>query len=292
MGYTLIDGKATSAEVKEEIALEVNKIKARGGKAPHLAAILVGEDGASQTYVESKVKACEVCGFESTLIQMPDNTTEEELLLKVEEINEDDNINGLIVQLPLPAHIDVKKVTKAILPKKDVDGFHEMNLGRMLAGEPALLPATPFGITMLLKRYNIPTKGKHCVVIGRSHIVGTPMSVLMNRPFDCTVTLAHRHTYNLKELTQMADIIIIAIGKPEFLTADHVKEGVTIIDVGITRVKDELSPRGYVIKGDVKFDEVAPKSLYITPVPGGVGPMTIAALLKNTLIATQAQQND
>lgn len=286
MSYTLIDGKETSKEIKAEIAEEVAKIKAAGGKVPHLAAILVGFDGASETYVSSKVKACAVCGFESTLIRLDASVTEEELLAKVELINNDDNIDGLIVQLPLPEHISVTKVTKAIKPEKDVDGFHEINLGRMLAGEPALLPATPFGITMLLKKYNVETKGKHCVVIGRSHIVGTPMSVLMNRPFDSTVTLAHRHTGNLKELTQMADIIVIAIGKPEFLTADYVKEGVTIIDVGITRVEDANAPRGYVIKGDVDFEGVAPKANAITPVPGGVGPMTIAALLKNTLLAT------
>jgi methylenetetrahydrofolate dehydrogenase (NADP+)/methenyltetrahydrofolate cyclohydrolase len=286
MSYTLIDGKETSKEIKAEIAEEVAKIKAAGGKVPHLAAILVGGDGASETYVNSKVKACAVCGFESTLIRLDTSVTEEELLAKVELINNDDNIDGLIVQLPLPDHISVTKVTKAIKPEKDVDGFHEINLGRMLAGEPSLLPATPLGITMLLKKYNVETQGKHCVVIGRSHIVGTPMSVLMNRPFDCTVTLAHRHTHNLKEFTQMADIIVIAIGKPEFLTADFVKEGVTIIDVGITRVEDANAPRGYVIKGDVEFVGVSAKAKAITPVPGGVGPMTIAALLKNTLLAT------
>ena len=289
MAYTLIDGKVTSAEVKQEIALEVEQIKKNGGKAPHLCAILVGEDGASKTYVNSKVKACEICGFESTLIRLPASTTEEELLAKVNEVNENDSIDGLIVQLPLPKHIEVKKVTKAIKPAKDVDGFHEINLGRMLAGEPSLLPATPFGITMLLKRYNVPTKGKHCVIIGRSHIVGTPMSVLMNRPFDCTVTLAHRHTENLKMLTKTADIIIIAIGNPGFLTEDHVKEGVSIIDVGITRVEDANAPRGYVIKGDVDFDNVSKKASFITPVPGGVGPMTIAALLKNTLLAAKGE---
>lgn len=289
MAYTLIDGKATSADVKQEIAQEVEQIKAKGGKVPHLCAILVGEDGASKTYVNSKVKACEVCGFESTLIRMSAETSEEKLLSKIENINNNDDIDGLIVQLPLPDHIDVSKVTKAIKPAKDVDGFHEINLGRMLAGEPSLLPATPFGITMLLKRYNVPTKGKHCVIIGRSHIVGTPMSVLMNRPFDCTVTLAHRHTEDLKMLTKTADIIIIAIGKPEFLTEDFVKEGATIIDVGITRVEDANAPRGYVIKGDVDFENVSKKASFITPVPGGVGPMTIAALLKNTLLAAKGE---
>lgn len=289
MGYTLIDGKATSVDVQAEIAQEVEQIKAKGGKVPHLCAILVGEDGASKTYVNSKVKACEVCGFESTLIRMSAETTEEKLLSKIENINNNEDIDGLIVQLPLPDHIDVSKVTKAIKPAKDVDGFHEINLGRMLAGEPSLLPATPFGITMLLKRYNVPTKGKHCVIIGRSHIVGTPMSVLMNRPFDCTVTLAHRHTEDLKMLTKTADIIIIAIGKPEFLTEDFVKEGVTIIDVGITRVDDANAPRGYVIKGDVDFENVSKKASFITPVPGGVGPMTIAALLKNTLLAAKGE---
>ena len=289
MAYTLIDGKATSADVKSEIAIEVEKIKASGGKIPHLCAILVGEDGASKTYVSSKVKACEVCGFESSLIRLPASTTEDELLAIVAEVNENDAIDGLIVQLPLPKHIRVKKVTKAIKPAKDVDGFHEMNLGRMLAGEPSLLPATPFGITMLLRRYNVPTKGKHCVIIGRSHIVGTPMSVLMNRPFDCTVTLAHRHTEDLKMLTKTADIIIIAIGNPEFLKEDFVKEGATIIDVGITRVEDANAPRGYVIKGDVDFENVSKKASFITPVPGGVGPMTIAALLKNTLLASKGE---
>ncbi len=285
----LIDGNATSAAIKQEIAEQVKEIVSKGGKKPHLAAILVGEDGASQTYVNSKVKACATCGFDSTLIRMDANVTEKELLLKNEEINQNPDIDGLIVQLPLPDHIQVKNVTKAILPEKDVDGFHEMNLGRMLAGEPALLPATPFGITLLLKQYNIETKGKHCVVIGRSHIVGTPMSVLMNRPFDCTVTLAHRHTTNLKELTKTADIVIVAIGKPEFITADYLKDGVVVIDVGITRVEDATNPKGYVIKGDVKFDEVSQKASFITPVPGGVGPMTIAALLKNTLIASQKE---
>lgn len=285
----LIDGKETSQEVKDEIKKEVEQIKSNGGKTPHLAAILVGEDGASKTYVGSKVKACEYVGFESTLIRMDDSTTEEELLAKVVEINQDKSIDGLIVQLPLPDHISVEKVTETIAPEKDVDGFHLMNLGRMIAGKKTFLPATPFGITMLLDKYGIETKGKNCVIIGRSHIVGTPMSMLMNRPYDCTVTLAHRHTEDLKLHTQNADIVIVAVGIPEFITADYVKDGVTVIDVGITRVVDKNNPRGYVIKGDVAFEEVSKKARYITPVPGGVGPMTIASLLKNTLLSAKKE---
>ena len=287
MNNEIIDGKKTASEIKKQIAEDVTEMKAKGGKGPHLAAILVGEDGASKTYVNSKVKACADCGFESTLVKFDSEVTEIELLNKIEELNNDSNIDGFIVQLPLPNHINVTNVTKAIKPSKDVDGFHESNLGRMLLGEETLLPATPYGITMLLDHYKIPTKGKHCVIIGRSHIVGTPMSVLMNRPYDCTVTLAHRHTQNLKKLTQSADIVIIAIGKPEYITSEFIKPGAVIIDVGITRVADSSSPRGYQIKGDVKFDEVAPISSFITPVPGGVGPMTIVALLKNTLKAAK-----
>lgn len=289
MSYNIIDGKKTSSDIKAQIASEVSEIKSKGGKIPHLAAVLVGEDGASKTYVNSKVKACAACGFESTLIKFDAGVSEKELLSKIEELNNNDAIDGFIVQLPLPNHISVNKVTKAIKPSKDVDGFHEMNLGRMLSGEKALLPATPYGITMLLDHYKIPTQGKHCVIIGRSHIVGTPMSVLMNRPYDCTVTLAHRHTHNLKQLTQMADIVIVAIGKPEFIDAEYIKDGAVVIDVGITRVEDTSAPRGYAIKGDVKFDEVADKTSYITPVPGGVGPMTIVALLKNTLKAAKKE---
>lgn len=285
--YTLIDGKQTSLAIQQDIAAEVAERKAKGLKTPHLAAILVGEDGASKTYVGSKVKACERCGFESTLIKLDASITEAELLEQIEKINQNPAIDGLIVQLPLPDHIDVNQVTKTILPEKDVDGFHELNLGKMLAGQDTLLPATPYGIKMLLEHYRVPTQGKHCIMIGRSHIVGTPMSVLMNRPFDCTVTLAHRHTHNLKELTQLADIVIVAIGKPEYITGEYIKEGAVIIDVGITRVPDDNHPKGYVIKGDVKFDEVAAKSSYITPVPGGVGPMTIVALLSNTLKAAK-----
>lgn len=285
----LIDGKETSQEVKNEIRLEVEQIKSKGGKTPHLAAILVGEDGASKTYVNSKVKACEYVGFDSTLVRLDESTTEEELLAKIIEVNENTDIDGLIVQLPLPEHISVEKVTETIAPEKDVDGFHLTNLGRMIAGKKTFLPATPFGITMLLDKYGIETQGKNCVIIGRSHIVGTPMSMLMNRPYDCTVTLAHRHTANLKLHTKNADIIIVAVGIPEFITADHVKDGVTVIDVGITRVEDASKSRGYVIKGDVAFDEVAQKASYITPVPGGVGPMTIASLLKNTLLSAKKE---
>jgi len=285
----LIDGKQTSQEVKDEIKAEVELIKSKGGKIPHLAAILVGEDGASKTYVGSKVKSCEYVGFESTLYKMDESTSEEKLLAKIEEINNNDDIDGLIVQLPLPAHISVEKVTETIAPEKDVDGFHLVNLGRMIAGKKTFLPATPFGITMLLDKYGIETKGKHCVIVGRSHIVGTPMSMLMNRPYDCTVTLAHRYTENLAEHTRSADILIVAVGIPEFIKADQVKDGVTVIDVGITRVPDESNPRGYVIKGDVAFDEVSEKASYITPVPGGVGPMTIASLLKNTLLSAKKE---
>lgn len=285
----LIDGKQTSQEVKDEIKIEVDKIKSNGGKIPHLAAILVGEDGASKTYVGSKVKSCEYVGFESTLYKMDASTSEEKLLAKIEQINNNPDIDGLIVQLPLPEHISVEKVTETIAPEKDVDGFHLVNLGRMIAGKKTFLPATPFGITMLLDKYGIETKGKHCVIVGRSHIVGTPMSMLMNRPYDCTVTLAHRHTENLAEHTKSADILIVAVGIPEFIKANQVKEGVTVIDVGITRVADESNPRGYVIKGDVAFDEVAEKAAYITPVPGGVGPMTIASLLKNTLLSAKKE---
>ena len=284
-----IDGKQTAQEVKDEIKAEVEIIKSNGGKIPHLAAILVGEDGASKTYVSSKVKSCEYVGFESTLYKMDESTSEEKLLAKIEQINNNPDIDGLIVQLPLPAHISVEKVTETIAPEKDVDGFHLVNLGRMIAGKKTFLPATPFGITMLLDKYGIKTKGKHCVIVGRSHIVGTPMSMLMNRPYDCTVTLAHRHTENLVEHTRSADILIVAVGIPEFIKGDQVKEGVTVIDVGITRVSDDSNPRGYVIKGDVAFDEVAEKAAYITPVPGGVGPMTIASLLKNTLLSAKKE---
>ncbi len=282
----LLDGKLTSGILKDEIAVEVHRITANGGKKPHLAAILVGVDGASETYVNAKVKACERVGFESTLVRMDEDVSEEALLNEVRKINENPNIDGLIVQLPLPKHISEIKVTETIIPEKDVDGFHPVNLGRMMLNLPSFLPATPAGIIELLDRYDIETLGKHCVVIGRSHIVGSPMSILMARNTkigNCTVTLTHSRTTNLEEISRSADILIVALGKPEFVTADMVKEGAVIIDVGITRVKSDKTKSGWKLKGDVAFDEVAPKCSFITPVPGGVGPMTIASLLKNTL---------
>lgn len=287
---TLIDGKKTSEQIKSEIAASVAEIKVEGGKIPHLAAVLVGNDGASQTYVGAKVKACEQVGFESTLVRLEDNVSEEELLKVVEDINQNPAIDGLIVQLPLPKHISVEKVTNKIKPEKDVDGFTPANVGRMTLGWPAYVAATPYGIVELLKRYNIETSGKHCVVIGRSHIVGSPMSILMARndyPGNCTVTLTHSRTKNLPEITKTADILIVAIGKPEFVTADMVKEGAVVIDVGIHRIEDDSKKSGFRLIGDVKFDEVAEKASAITPVPGGVGPMTIASLLYNTLLAAE-----
>jgi methylenetetrahydrofolate dehydrogenase (NADP+)/methenyltetrahydrofolate cyclohydrolase len=287
---TIIDGKKTSQDIKNEIAARVAEIKTEGGKIPHLAAILVGNDGASQTYVGAKVKACHEIGFESTLVRMEDTVSEEELLAKVEEINENPDIDGLIVQLPLPKHISVEKVTDKIKPEKDVDGFTPANVGRMALNWPAYVAATPYGIIELLKRYQIETSGKHCVVIGRSHIVGSPMSILMARngyPGNATVTLTHSRTQNLKEIAQTADIMIVALGKPEFVTADMVKPGAVVIDVGIHRVEDSSKKSGFRLIGDVKFDEVAQKASAITPVPGGVGPMTIASLLYNTLLAAE-----
>lgn len=284
----LLDGKKTSNDIKNEIAAEVQSIKAAGGKVPHLAAVLVGNNGASLTYVGSKVKSCQEIGFDSTLVSLAETITEEELLAKIKELNEDDNLDGYIVQLPLPKHIDEQKILLAIDPDKDVDGFHPTNFGRMALEMESFIPATPFGIMELLERYKVETSGKHTVVIGRSHIVGRPMSILMSRkgnPGDSTVTLTHSRTKNLEEFTKNADIIITALGVPEFLKADMVKEGVTIIDVGITRVEDASNAKGYVIKGDVDFDRVSKKAAFITPVPGGVGPMTIAMLLKNTLLA-------
>ncbi|TDP00803.1 bifunctional 5,10-methylenetetrahydrofolate dehydrogenase/5,10-methenyltetrahydrofolate cyclohydrolase [Flavobacterium sp. 245] len=284
----LLDGKKTSNDIKNEIAIEVQAIKAAGGKVPHLAAVLVGNNGASLTYVGSKVKSCQEIGFDSTLVSLPETITEDELLAKIKELNEDDNLDGYIVQLPLPKHIDEQKILLAIDPDKDVDGFHPTNFGRMALEMESFIPATPFGIMELLERYKVETSGKHTVVIGRSHIVGRPMSILMSRkgnPGDSTVTLTHSRTKNLAEFTKNADIIITALGVPEFLKADMVKEGVTIIDVGITRVDDASNAKGYVIKGDVDFDGVSKKAAFITPVPGGVGPMTIAMLLKNTLLA-------
>lgn len=266
----LLDGKKTSTEIKEEIKLKVTAIKTAGERVPHLAAVLVGDDGASLTYVGSKVRSCKYVGFESTLIRLEEDITEEALLLKIDELNQNENIDGYIVQLPLPKHINEERVLLAIDPKKDVDGFHPANFGRMALDLDAFIPATPFGIIQLLERYEVPTSGKHCLVVGRSHIVGRPISILMSQKGpagDATVTLAHSRTQNLKSLTKQADIVVMALGIPEFLTADMVKEGVTVIDVGITRVADESHPKGYVIKGDVAFDEVAAKANYITPCP-------------------------
>lgn len=285
---TILDGRKTSNDIKDEIAAAVSEMKANGEKAPHLAAVIVGTDGASLTYVGSKVKACERVGFESTLIQLEESTTEEELLKVIHDLNTNDEIDGFIVQLPLPKQIDEQKVLMAIDPKKDVDGFHPVNVGKMTLDLPGFLPATPFGILELLERYNVETSGKHVVVIGRSHIVGRPMSILMSQKRaagNATVTVAHSRTKNLSELTQQADIIIAALGIAEFLTGDMVKDDVVIIDVGITRVPDESKKRGYRLAGDVHFESVSPKASFITPVPGGVGPMTIAMLLKNTLLA-------
>ena len=285
---TILDGKKTSADLKNEIAQAVIQLKAKGEKTPHLAAILVGTDGASMTYVNSKVKACELVGFNSTLIELPEETSEEKLLQEIEKLNTDNDIDGFIVQLPLPKHIDEQKVLMAVNPDKDVDGFHPTNVGKMALVLPIFFPATPFGILELLERYAVETSGKHVVVIGRSHIVGRPMSILMNqkrKAGNATVTVAHSRTKNLKEITLQADIIVAALGIPEFLTGDMVKVGVTVIDVGITRVEDASKKRGYRLAGDVHFESVSKKSSFITPVPGGVGPMTIAMLLKNTLLA-------
>ena len=284
----ILDGKKTSEALKQEIAEEVKQLKAEEKKGPHLAAVLVGDDGASLTYVGSKVKACEQVGFESTLVKLPANISEEALLREIEKLNANSEIDGYIVQLPLPKHIDEQKILLAIDPTKDVDGFHPANFGRMALDMEAFIPATPFGIMELLKRYEVPTKGKHVVVVGRSHIVGRPISILFSQKGaqgNATVTLTHSHTPNLAELTRQADIVVMALGIPEFLKGDMVKEGVTVIDVGITRLKDDSTHKGYRIVGDVAFDEVKEKASYITPVPGGVGPMTIAMLLKNTLLA-------
>jgi methylenetetrahydrofolate dehydrogenase (NADP+)/methenyltetrahydrofolate cyclohydrolase len=282
----IIDGKATSEQIKNEIAQEVLLRKEKGLKIPHLAAILVGNDGASMTYVNSKVKSCMQVGFNSTLIELPENTTEEQLLHEIDILNLDKDIDGFIVQLPLPQHIDEQKIIMAIDPLKDVDGFHPVNVGKMTLELPTLLPATPYGIMELLERYQISTAGKNIVVIGRSHIVGRPMSILLSQKRkvgDATVILTHSRTQNLVEYTKKADIIIAALGKAEFLTGDMVKQGVVIIDVGITRIEDDSKKQGYRLAGDVHFESVSQKASYITPVPGGVGPMTIAMLLKNTL---------
>ena len=286
----ILDGKKTSNEIKEEIKITVNSMKASGERPPHLAAVLVGNDGASLTYVGSKVRSCEYVGFDSTLIRLDSNISEEELLRHISDLNQDDNLDGYIVQLPLPNHINEEKILLAIDPKKDVDGFHPANFGKMALELNAFIPATPFGILQLLERYKVPTSGKHCVVVGRSHIVGRPISILMSQKGpagNATVTVAHSRTENLDMLTRSADIVIMALGIPEYLTADMVKEGVVIIDVGITRVPDKKHPKGYVIKGDVAYEEVSKKAKFITPVPGGVGPMTIAMLLQNTLLARQ-----
>ena len=283
----IIDGKGTAAAIKAEIASEVESIVAAGGKRPHLAAVLVGHDGGSETYVKNKVLACEQCGFKSTLIRFEDTVSEEELLQCVDKLNKDEDVDGFIVQLPLPRHIDEQRVTEAIDYRKDVDGFHPVNVGRMAIGLPCFISATPLGILTLLRHYNITTSGKKCVVLGRSNIVGKPMSQLMiqKQYGDATVTVCHSRTANLKEECRQADIIIAAIGSPEFVTADMVKPGAVVIDVGTTRVPDASRKSGYRLTGDVKFDEVAPLCSYITPVPGGVGPMTICSLMKNTLSA-------
>jgi len=289
----LIDGKATANLIKEELALEVNKLKEAGKKVPHLVVVLVGNNPASASYVRSKVKSCEKVGFQSTLLKLEDTVSEMVLLSEIQRLNNDNDVDGFMVQLPLPKHISEQKVTEAILPEKDVDGFHPTNLGRMLLNLPSYLPATPYGILQLLERYKIETSGKHCVIVGRSHIVGSPMSVLMARksnPGNCTVTLTHSATKNIKEETLRADILIVALGRAEFITAEMVKEGVVVIDVGINRVEDSSKKNGYALKGDVKFDEVAPKCSFITPVPGGVGPMTVASLMKNTLDAVMKNE--
>jgi len=286
----LLDGKKTANDIKDEIAIEVAALVAAGERKPHLAAILVGSDGASETYVNAKVKACKKVGFDSTLVRFDNEVTEQELLTEIDKINNNDAIDGLIVQLPLPKHINEMKVTEMILPTKDVDGFHPVNIGRMALNLPTYLPATPAGILELLERYQVETSGKHCVVIGRSHIVGSPMSILMarnNNPGNCTVTLTHSRTQNLKEITKTADILIVALGKAEFVTAEMVKEGTCIIDVGITRVKSDKTKSGWKLLGDVAFDSCKEKCSFITPVPGGVGPMTIAMLLKNTLMSAK-----
>lgn len=288
----LIDGKKVSAEVLEEVKVEVKKLLAAGKKQPHLAAVLVGNDGGSETYVASKMKTCEAVGFKSSLIRHNQNISEADLLKTVQQLNNDTDVDGFIVQLPLPKHINEQTIIEAIDPKKDVDGFHPVNVGKMVLGLDCFVSATPNGIMQLLKSYHIETSGKHCVVIGRSNIVGSPMSILLaknNQHANCTVTLCHSRTKNLEEHTRRADIIVCALGKPEFLKADMVKEGVVVIDVGTTRVPSSETKSGFKLKGDVKFDEVAPKCSYITPVPGGVGPMTIASLISNTLKAVKTR---
>ncbi|HVD97467.1 MAG TPA: tetrahydrofolate dehydrogenase/cyclohydrolase catalytic domain-containing protein [Cytophagaceae bacterium] len=288
----LLDGKKLSEEILNEITEEVKSIKAKGGKIPHLAAIIVGHDGASETYVNNKVKSCERVGFKSTHIKLPETCTEKELLDQVIAINNNPDIDGLIVQLPLPKHLSADKITHTILPEKDVDGFHPSNVGRMALGLPSYISATPNGVLEILERYKIPTEGKHCVVLGRSNIVGSPMSILMSKntyPGNSTVTICHSKTSNLREITRQADILIVAIGKPEFVTADMVKDNAVVIDVGIHRIADASKKSGFRLIGDVKFDEVAAKASHITPVPGGVGLMTICSLLSNTLKASKKE---
>ncbi|MGB1018876.1 MAG: bifunctional methylenetetrahydrofolate dehydrogenase/methenyltetrahydrofolate cyclohydrolase FolD [Chitinophagales bacterium] len=290
--HQILDGKELSKTIKEELKVKVEKRIAEGKKTPHLAAILVGLDGASQTYVNSKIKSCEQVGFKSTLLNFKENASEIEILEAVKQLNDDDNIDGFIVQLPLPEHIDADKITHTIDPKKDVDGFHPFNIGNLTLGLDTYISATPFGIMKMLERYKIDTNGKHCVVVGRSNIVGRPMSILMSgntNPGNCTVTLCHSRTKNIEEVTKTADILIVALGKPEFITAEMVKDGAVVIDVGITRVEDASKKSGYRLKGDVHFESVAPKSSFITPVPGGVGPMTVTSLMLNTLKATEAK---
>ncbi|MFN5136617.1 MAG: bifunctional 5,10-methylenetetrahydrofolate dehydrogenase/5,10-methenyltetrahydrofolate cyclohydrolase [Chitinophagaceae bacterium] len=290
----LLDGKKAALAIKEELTQKTAQLILQGKPRPHLAAILVGNDGASETYVASKVKTCAEIGFESTLKRLPNNISEEELLNEIEKLNQQEDVNGILVQLPLPKHISETKVIKAIHPSKDVDGFHPVSVGNMVSGAPTFIPATPYGILLLLEHFKVETKGKHAVVIGRSHIVGTPMSILLSRntyPGNCTVTICHSATKNLKEICLQGDIIVAALGRAEFVTADMVKDGAVVIDVGITRVKDETKKSGFSLKGDVKFDEVAPKCSFITPVPGGVGPMTIAGLLMNTYNAYLQKHN-
>lgn len=288
--YKVLDGKKISGEIKQEIAAKVNELLEKGGRRPHLAGVLVGHDGGSETYMASKVKACEEVGFTSSLIRYEDDVTEEELLACVHRLNQDPTVDGFIVQLPLPKHIDEQKIIEAVDPRKDVDGFHPINVGRLSIGLPGFVSATPKGIVELLRRYNIPTRGKHCVVLGRSNIVGKPVSQLLlqkGEPGDCTITICHSRTPNIKEVCLTADIIIAALGQPEFLTADMVKPGAVVVDVGTTLVPDSTRKSGFRLTGDVKFDEVAPKCSYITPVPGGVGPMTIVSLMSNTLLASK-----
>jgi methylenetetrahydrofolate dehydrogenase (NADP+)/methenyltetrahydrofolate cyclohydrolase len=288
----LLDGKQLSLTIQNEIGLEVKEAIALGRKRPHLAAVLVGNNPASETYVNSKIKACENIGFRSTLLQFTNQVSQQELVMAVQQLNDNEDIDGILVQLPLPSHIDEEKVTEAISPAKDVDGFHPVNIGRMVKGLASFLPATPYGIMLLLERYKIATEGKHCVVIGRSNIVGTPVSILLSRntyPGNCTVTLTHSKTKHLKDICLQADIIIAAIGKPDFVKAEWIREGAVVIDVGINRVVDTSKKSGYRLKGDVDFENVSPKCSFITPVPGGVGPLTIAALMKNTMTASKSK---